>query len=397
MSARSSTSSSERPEGGSRGLNGFLAALGVAMAFWLAVFAAGTLLVDPYGLSPVKVTIPGFNAFKPQRVDIDRILKPIEVWQQAPRTILLGTSRIHQSMNPMALADTPYWPAYNAAIPDGSLALNEGYLHHYAAINPRLETVFVELFLYNFLIPVPDGPVGAGQPLPLMRFGVGDLLRNARDLLFSADTIDAAIRTVLFNRQAPARAREILPGGQLHTPPGHNARNAFSGFPAYIWTLHPAPPMVQGLNPAAFEKVQEMQDLADAQGLSLAFLLTPDNPIFDFYVDQVDAWDLIADWITRLSTMVAIYAPAGPDHRIGEPIGTEMTYWFDPFHFTPEMGRAIAEGLTGRGDFLVRLTPEAVPALIDARRQAVARWALENPHWVSEMQVERQASPAALP
>lgn len=389
MSARSSTSSS-RPDRGA-GEAGYLGLLAAALGFWLALFLAITLLVDPYGISPVKLTIEGVNTLKPRRVDIDRILKPVEVWQQAPRTIVLGTSRTHQGIDPSAFAGTKLAPAYNASIPNGSLPLHEGHLRHYAAINPRLDTVIVELFVYNFLIPVPPGPAETPPSPPPVRFGIGDLAANARDLLFSMDTIAATIDTVLANRLEQPRGNEILAGGQYHIPPGHDAHNAFSAFPPYVWTLHPVPPEVLGLNPHSFALVRAMQDLADEKGFALTFLVAPDNPIFDYYIDQAGAWDLIAQWLTRISSLSTVLVPgipepAQPDRRVHEPIGPEMTYWYDPFHFTPELGRAMVDGLTGRSDYLVRLTPDRVPELVANRRQALARWAAENPGWVARMQ-----------
>jgi hypothetical protein len=85
--------------------------------FWIALFFGFTLLVDPFGVSPLRVSVTWMNAFKPRRLDIDRMLKPYEVWRNQPKTVFLGTSRIHQSFDPAALDGTRYAPAYNASIP----------------------------------------------------------------------------------------------------------------------------------------------------------------------------------------------------------------------------------------------------------------------------------------
>ncbi len=82
---------------------------------------AFTLLIDPYGVSPVHATIQGVNALKPKRLDIDRLIKPYEVWRYQPKTVFLGTSRIHQSIDPSVLDGTRFAPAYNASIPASSL------------------------------------------------------------------------------------------------------------------------------------------------------------------------------------------------------------------------------------------------------------------------------------
>ncbi len=124
----------------------------VAAAFgWALALLAFTLLIDPYGVSPVHATIQGVNALKPKRLDIDRLIKPYEVWRRQPQTVFLGTSRIHQSIDPSVLDGTRFAPAYNASIPASSLSLNITHLDNYLRLDPSLKTVFVELFVYNFL------------------------------------------------------------------------------------------------------------------------------------------------------------------------------------------------------------------------------------------------------
>ena len=109
-------------------------------------------IIDPYGVSPIQLTIPHVNVMKPKRINISRQIKPYEVWlRYQPRTIFMGTSRIHQSMDPALLDGTRFAPAYNASVPASSLGQNLSYLEYYLKVDPALRTVFVELFLYNFL------------------------------------------------------------------------------------------------------------------------------------------------------------------------------------------------------------------------------------------------------
>ena len=69
-----------------------------AAAAWATLTAAFVWAIDPYGVSPVRITWEGVNALKPKRLDIDRLIKPYEVWRYQPRTVFLGTSRIHQAI-----------------------------------------------------------------------------------------------------------------------------------------------------------------------------------------------------------------------------------------------------------------------------------------------------------
>jgi hypothetical protein len=129
----------------------YLQLLALGFTGWAFVFFAFTFLVDPYGVSPIRLSIARFNELKPKRVDIDRQIKPIEVWRYQPRTVFVGTSRIHQSIDPRGLTDTHYAPAYNGSVPAMSLGMNIAYLERYVELDPNLRNVFAELFLYNFL------------------------------------------------------------------------------------------------------------------------------------------------------------------------------------------------------------------------------------------------------
>jgi hypothetical protein len=100
---------------------GYLRALAVSVAIWLGLFVLFTWTIDPYGVSPLRLSLQGMNAQKPKRIDIDRLIKPYEVWRYQPRTVFLGTSRVHQSMDPAALDGTRFAPAYNASMPAASM------------------------------------------------------------------------------------------------------------------------------------------------------------------------------------------------------------------------------------------------------------------------------------
>src|SRR5258708_31774842 len=95
--------------------SGYFRALVLSLAAWLSLYLLFTWTVDPYGVSPIRVGVHGINDIKPKRLDIDRLIKPYEVWRYQPRTIFLGTSRAHQSLDPSVLDGTRFAPAYNAS------------------------------------------------------------------------------------------------------------------------------------------------------------------------------------------------------------------------------------------------------------------------------------------
>ena len=94
----------------------YLAVMGATSVTAAALVAGFNLLVDPLGISPIRIAIAGFNEWKPLRQDYDRIVKPYDVRRSHPRTIFIGSSRIKQTIDPKLFAGTRFAPAYNAGI-----------------------------------------------------------------------------------------------------------------------------------------------------------------------------------------------------------------------------------------------------------------------------------------
>src|SRR6478672_5821947 len=134
----------------------YLRTFALSAAIMFALLLGLTWIVDPYGISPLRFTSPRFNSVKPKRLNIERLIKPYEVWRYQPRTVFLGTSRMHQSMDPSVLDGTRFAPAYNASMPAASMDMHAAYLRQYIQLDPNLRTVIVELFLPNF-IGAPPG------------------------------------------------------------------------------------------------------------------------------------------------------------------------------------------------------------------------------------------------
>ena len=117
MSVPFSTTSSDTPS------RGYLRALALGVAIWLGLFLIFTWTVDPYGVSPMQLALRGINTQKPKRVDIDRLIKPYEVWGYQPRT---GFSR-HVPCASIAGSGRPRWNAICPCLQRGDAGSLDGY------------------------------------------------------------------------------------------------------------------------------------------------------------------------------------------------------------------------------------------------------------------------------
>jgi hypothetical protein len=54
--------------------SGYFRALALSLAAWLGLYLLFTWSIDPYGVSPIRLSLHGINALKPKRLDIDRLI-----------------------------------------------------------------------------------------------------------------------------------------------------------------------------------------------------------------------------------------------------------------------------------------------------------------------------------
>jgi hypothetical protein len=380
MSVPFSTTSSDTPS------RGYLRALALSVAIWLGLFLIFTWTVDPYGVSPMQLALRGINTQKPKRVDIDRLIKPYEVWRYQPRTVFLGTSRVHQSLDPAVLDGTRFAPVYNAAMPAASMDMHAAYLRQYVQLDRNLRTVIVELFLPNFI----------GRPAGLEPGTWSEFIANTMTLFGSADTLWDSASTLVYNVFSGRPTFQVAPGGYLDRPPGRDTQAPFDGFAAYIWSPQVGEPDRATFNQAAFDSVLEIIEIARANNLELIFIMAPSHPYADYYYDAIGAWGVIERWLAELSGQATVYSFSQPNDWVDEPIGPTMTYWNDTFHFSLAMGRSILTNLADLpdvkrpGNFMERMTPERVASHVESRRQAVRRWAQANPSFVARFEDARQ-------
>jgi hypothetical protein len=364
---------------------GYLRALAASLAAWLGLFLLVTWTVDPYGVSPLRLSVQGINQLKPKRMNIDRVIKPYEVWRYQPRTVFLGTSRPHQSLDPAELSGTRFAPAYNASMPAASVDMTAAYLRQYLRLDPNLRTVIIELFLPTFIGAPKDPPPGTWS----------ELLNNTVTLFASADTLWASLCTLAYNAMKDRPIFEIAPSGYLSRPHGLATQERFDRLATYLWGHVPDPDRV-AFNQPAFDAMLGIIEMARSNNLELIFVLGPSHGYADHYYDVIGAWGVFEEWLTKLSVQATVYSFSQPNDWVSEPIGPDMAYWYDPFHYSLVMGRAILASLAQRptsglpDNFMERLTPDRVASYMEHRRRAARQWAEANPSYVAQFEDARQ-------
>lgn len=358
----------------------YLSRLCLFVLVWALILIAFIWIIDPYGVSPIQLNLAGINTNKPKRLDIDRLIKPYEVWRYQPKTIFIGTSRIHQSMDPAVLDGTAFAPAYNAAIPASTLAENADNIEQFIKLDPHIKDIFIELFLYNF-----TGQQQTSSPKTWQQF-----MSNLIALQCSSDALFDAIQTLNSNRHPNNIPAHVAARGFRVPSSDFNPADTFnqSLFIHTVLSWDHAGHM--NLQPEAFQSLDRIVAIAKEHGIKLHFLLTPNYPWDDYRLITLGYWPMLEAWLRKVSTYqdVVSFSQYNALTQEAPTHDPKMQWWNDPTHFSLKMGRLMLKTYLGKPDpqtpnnLMRTLTSKTVDAIIAERHRAALHWAATHPDFV---------------
>ena len=368
--------------------DGYLSKLFFWMLAWMILLFIFIGIIDPYGVSPIKIHLRGINVYKPNRLDIDRLIKPYEVWLYQPRTIFMGTSRIHQSIDPAVFDGTSFAPAYNASIPASTLAENEAHIEQFLKLDPHIKDIFIELFFYNFI-------QGTGAPVTK---SWQEWIGNTLSLQMSSDALVDALHTIASNRRENSMPAHIAPRGYRIQYSGFNPASTFNPS-VFIHTVigwNRASKMV--LQPSALHNLDRILQFAKAHHIHLHLLLTPNYPWDDYRLMSLGYWPMLEKWLRLMATYPNVVSFSQYNTYLEEaPVSNpKMKWWNDPIHFSLNMGRVMMNAFLGHplkdtpANIMRPLNPQTVEAVIAERRQGLLHWAATHPDFVSDFEEAKQ-------
>ncbi len=124
--------------------------------YWLVGLASSLSLlvlglnwfINPYGVTN-SPKIKGLNWYKPAIKDNIRLYKAVDLTRQNAKTILLGSSRIINGINPDSTVLKAYQPVYNLGIVGGNIYEQRRYLEYAITNQPNLEMVILGIDLWT--------------------------------------------------------------------------------------------------------------------------------------------------------------------------------------------------------------------------------------------------------
>ena len=385
----------------------FLAGI-AATAFVLALATiALTVWVDPYRMYGTPVT-PGWTALKPRIYQQTGIAKTYQLERTAPRTLLLGNSRVEIGIDP----ESPAWPpaaqpVFNAAQDGRGLPTALAMLREAIAVRVP-DTVVLGLDILDFLQnprpPRTHRPPPGDDDRRLLVNGDGRpnprrAMQIWRDRLAATLTISAlydSIATVL--DQTPSTSATMTPQGfnPLHQYRAYVARSGYYELfdqKAAIYQAQysrlPHPDFAQPFRYSSFRYLRRIMVLAAKHKIRLILYIHPYHADYLEMLHQVGLWPSFDDWklaLVRvvesenrlLSTEVPLYDFAEYDRFTTEPVPppgdhrSRMQWYWESAHYKSALGdQVLARIFGGTKSFGSLLTSHNIDgrlANIDAAR-----------------------------
>ena len=334
-------------------------------------------IVDPYGFFRT-VEIKGFNQQKEGVRNNIRYIKLIEISLRKPKTILMGSSRVHDSINPESDVLKDIAPlqggVYNYGIDMARIKEIKFFLEH-AIKNSKIERLVLGLdfFMFNKYEKLN---ITYNKELTNRKINFMDLYFQP---LFSIQSLTKSFSTIKVSNQQQDR-REFLVNGYR---PGesvffglkdyrklHNSTNYIFLSKNSIDTLYYAK---MDLDDEVFQDFRDIIKICKNNNIALTLYISPAHAELDGEgLTLANQYENFENWkreITKIAynNDLSLCDFSGYNSITTEDVKTPMQYYWDSSHFKEKVGDYILEKILSNSrnnnipiDFGVKVTPSNI-------------------------------------
>lgn len=354
-------------------------ATGASTVVLAAMVLLGTLLVDPFGLSPVASNLGGINEIRTERKDVDRQVKPVDVLNRAPRTLIFGSSRIKEGIDPTALDATELGPAYNFGVDFAGLSYAASTMEWLLPKAPSVKNVVIEVYAPHFFDPSPVPPVRTA-----------DVLQDVTAMYFSWNAVFASFKTVMKNRFYNGHTHYLHPNGQVEMWPTDMQHDAeqFMKKSAHVYKGSPSE-----IGEEQFALLDRILAACEENGARCIFVFPPVHPLHLATEWILGRWPLMEEMKRTVTERGTAFDFTLLTPYSYEPLASQMNYWFDVNHFTPPVGSVMLKTIAGSPPidrpegFGIRLTHANLPEVLKIWREQMKYWMERNPRFVTQLRI----------
>jgi hypothetical protein len=319
----------------------------------LTVFAIAiiTCLVDPYGLYRI-VSFNGFNQQKEGVRSKIRFVKSLEMPLRSPQTLLMGSSRVHDGLNPDYITLQKYPPVYNFAIDMSRIYETLIQLRH-AIKNTRVRRVIIGLDLFMF-----NGFQRKNEDFDEAIYGRKlHFYDYFGPSIFSRSALSDSVKTLRQSRNQNDR-NEFLPNGYRpqaffklkNYPAAHYYTNWIFLSPTQKGTKYYSN---LKLNDQVFADFEQILSICRENNIELHLYINPAHAHLDGEgLVTLGHWEMNEEWkrhISKLATTwrIPLWDFSGYNSITTERVSNGMIYYWDSSHFKEIVGNWILDRMLG--------------------------------------------------
>lgn len=355
-------------------------------AIFLPMLGAGlfNFIIDPYDIfsSP---NLSKLNDVKVNQDNNDRLFKAVDIINIKPITIILGSSRTKQGINPENAVFTNKQPAYNLGLNGTNIYEIKRYLEH-SIINQKnlKEVVFgVDFFMFNNLSK--NQPSFDETRLAKTYLSPKDTINS----LFSLDALSNSWQTLnesLKKNDDPNYGiNGFMPNRRLDE--GKNKWRFNSGINQY-YEFHNKYEFSQKY----LNDFQEIVEICQQNNIELKIFISPSHATQWEAIRTTGKWDTFEQWKRKLVKIVPVWDFSGYSSITTESIKDQMNNYADNSHYTPIIGDLVLHRIYNYQtnlipeDFGVLITKDNIEEHLTNIRQKREVWAKNNPNEVKLVQ-----------
>ena len=370
----------------------YLIAILIAASSVCAAVGALNYAIDPYGFYRL-IDVSGLNQQKEGVRQKIRYVKALELPLRKPSTVIIGSSRVHDGINPSHILlnnNKQYKPVYNLGIDMARIHESLEYLK-FAILNGRVKRVVlgIDFFMFNASQKLNSN---FDANLVSRRLNVGDYLSSS---IFSADAFQDSLRTIRVSHNSPKRKEFLSNGFRPGSMVFYGVKN-YQGlhyFTNYIFLSSlPSPTKYyfrQTSDQGTFKDFDEFLRICVSRGIDLKIYISPAHANLDGEgILASGNWDSMESWKKKIVAIagryeIPIWDFSGYNSITTEPVRTPMKYYWDSSHFTEVVGDLMLKRMFGKGalvpkDFGFRLTENNIDRHLAHIRKARQSYAHDH-------------------
>ena len=363
----------------------------------------GTIVLSISGISLANFLIDPYDIFrhnklwesnltKPEKSNQDRLYKTIDIINIKPDIILLGSSRLKQSLNPDHVAFSNEETVYNFGIDASNTRELLSYLENSYINQKNLKQVILGIDHYMFNEFDKRQDAFLQKRLKNKHIILTDLLNT----LFSQDALIASKNTIKENWNLPKKTQDLVRGDNgffPHREPNNGKTEwRFSNIIEQYFGYHTQ----YKLSEDRFNDFKKIVEFCRQNNIELIVFISPSHATQWEALRVTDRWDSFEEWKRKMVAITPVWDFSGYNSVTSEPIQPIMSNYVDNSHYTPNIGDFVLNRILSHNVeqvpeyFGVLITSENIEQHLAKIRSDREEWAKMRPNEVELVETLKQ-------